>query len=195
MFATSRWSVEVLLPNSMVVSLQWVIFEWLPMQPNCKVSCCSRGKVFTSVTFANAGLTKFPVLPVSSMMYALHPWTLASIISHLHISDTIQECRSVMHFSAIIAVCLVCITYQNILVPSRVSSSPLVQIAAIWMIGWFTELVWVMVILPCGVVTMTMSLLGKAFHFALAWAPLNPAYHANEASFVRIFLQNCNLFS
>ena len=67
------WLVVVQLGSSLLPVLRTGLSSTnqLPMHPNCNVSSCSNGNTFIPVTFANAGLIKLPVLPVSIMMYAL----------------------------------------------------------------------------------------------------------------------------
>ena len=98
-------------------------FEWLPIQPNCNVSHCSRGNIFIPVTFSKAGLMKVLVLSVSIMMYALHLLTFVLIVVHWHISVPIRGC---VPSSDVSAVFLVCIAYWNVHVPLEFFSFPIV---------------------------------------------------------------------
>ena len=145
------------MSETLFLILMWplptcVILDQLPMQPSCNVSCCSSGNVFIPVTFAQVGLMKFPVLLVSSMVYALHLFTFVSIVVHWHISGANQGWLPLV--DAFVA-SLLCIAYWNTCVPLGLSFSPFVWIAAGWISGWLSGFVWLIVIW-CGVVLLRL---------------------------------------
>jgi hypothetical protein len=78
------------------------------MQPNCNVSCFSRGNMLIPVIFVKAGLMKLPVLIVSIIIYTLHLLTFVLIITHWHISISIQGQVPFRDVSAVFLVCIAC---------------------------------------------------------------------------------------
>ena len=82
--AMSKYVSQVMLPMCMGACAPCVIFDQLPTHPSCSASWDSSVNAASLTTVAKAGLTKFIVLPVSTIVKALQLLTFAHTMKHVH---------------------------------------------------------------------------------------------------------------